>query len=74
MAMKTGAPLPPPPPPAENPDYVKCDFCGRRFKEQAAERHIPFCREKAQRLPGGKPPGAKAKEKLQKRNSVSIAM
>ncbi|XP_026839465.1 uncharacterized protein LOC6552707 isoform X2 [Drosophila erecta] len=33
----------PPPPPSENPDYVQCPHCGRRFNEQAAERHIPKC-------------------------------
>lgn len=33
----------PPPPPSENPDYVQCPHCGRRFNESAAERHIPKC-------------------------------
>ncbi|KAH9628285.1 hypothetical protein HF086_017360 [Spodoptera exigua] len=33
----------PPPPPSENPDYVPCPHCGRRFNQQAAERHIPKC-------------------------------
>ncbi|XP_030245116.1 uncharacterized protein LOC108655770 [Drosophila navojoa] len=33
----------PPPPPSENPDYIQCPHCGRRFNEQAAERHIPRC-------------------------------
>lgn len=33
----------PPPPPSENPDYVQCPYCGRRFNETAAERHIPKC-------------------------------
>lgn len=33
----------PPPPPSENPDYVQCPHCGRRFNEAAAERHIPKC-------------------------------
>uniref|UniRef100_A0A2A4K924 C2HC/C3H-type domain-containing protein n=1 Tax=Heliothis virescens TaxID=7102 RepID=A0A2A4K924_HELVI len=33
----------PPPPPSENPDYVQCPHCGRRFNQQAAERHIPKC-------------------------------
>ncbi|VDD90596.1 unnamed protein product [Enterobius vermicularis] len=26
-------------------DYVRCDYCGRNFNQQAAERHIPFCRD-----------------------------
>lgn len=33
----------PPPPPSENPDYVQCPHCKRRFNEGAAERHIPKC-------------------------------
>jgi len=34
----------PPPPPSENPDYIMCPYCTRRFNPQAAERHIPHCR------------------------------
>lgn len=33
----------PPPPPSENPDYVQCPHCSRRFNETAASRHIPKC-------------------------------
>lgn len=33
----------PPPPPSENPDYIQCPHCLRRFNEAAAERHIPKC-------------------------------
>lgn len=33
----------PPPPPSENPDYVQCPHCSRRFNEAAASRHIPIC-------------------------------
>lgn len=33
----------PPPPPSENPDYVQCPHCGRKFNESAAARHIPKC-------------------------------
>jgi hypothetical protein len=33
----------PPPPPSENPDYVQCPNCARRFNEGAANRHIPIC-------------------------------
>lgn len=35
----------PPPPPSSNPDYVPCPYCGRKFNESAAERHIPRCKE-----------------------------
>ena len=33
----------PPPPRSENPDYVQCPHCSRRFNQQAADRHIPAC-------------------------------
>ncbi|CAH2094295.1 unnamed protein product [Euphydryas editha] len=33
----------PPPPPSENPDYVQCPHCKRRFSPGAAERHVPKC-------------------------------
>lgn len=35
----------PPPPPSENPDYVKCQYCQRRFNPAVAERHIPRCKD-----------------------------
>jgi hypothetical protein len=36
-------------PSAPDPSLIQCDFCGRRFNDKAAERHIPFCKEKSQR-------------------------
>ncbi|XP_018429838.1 PREDICTED: zinc finger C2HC domain-containing protein 1C [Nanorana parkeri] len=33
----------PPPPPEENPDYITCPHCNRRFAPPATERHIPKC-------------------------------
>eukprot|EP00045_Choanoeca_perplexa_P008283 m.76396 g.76396 ORF g.76396 m.76396 type:complete len:559 (-) comp14428_c0_seq1:1383-3059(-) len=38
----------PPAPALEDPSLVKCDFCGRTFHEEAANRHIPICKRKAQ--------------------------
>ncbi|KAM5129609.1 zinc finger C2HC domain-containing protein 1C [Mantella aurantiaca] len=35
----------PPPPPEENPDYVTCPHCSRRFAPRPAQRHIPMCAE-----------------------------
>uniref|UniRef100_A0A915JXN7 Zinc finger C2HC domain-containing protein 1A n=1 Tax=Romanomermis culicivorax TaxID=13658 RepID=A0A915JXN7_ROMCU len=49
-ALKTGAPLPPPPIKSYVPsDYVQCEYCGRNFNKNAAERHVPFCREQKMR-------------------------
>ncbi|KAJ7361747.1 Zinc finger C2HC domain-containing protein 1C [Desmophyllum pertusum] len=39
----------PPPPPSENPDYVFCRFCQRRFNPTVAERHIPKCQSTVSR-------------------------
>eukprot|EP00118_Oscarella_pearsei_P027342 m.311018 g.311018 ORF g.311018 m.311018 type:complete len:398 (+) comp58150_c0_seq1:73-1266(+) len=35
----------PPPPPSENPNYVQCLYCLRRFNPATAERHIPKCKD-----------------------------
>lgn len=48
----------PPPPPSENPDYVQCPHCSRRFNQTAAERHIPKCKTMMHNKPK---PAAKAK-------------
>ncbi|XP_069777260.1 zinc finger C2HC domain-containing protein 1A isoform X2 [Narcine bancroftii] len=48
--MKEGGIPPPPPPPLYDPDYVQCPYCQRRFNENAAERHISFCKEQAARM------------------------
>lgn len=41
----------PPPPPSENPDYVQCPHCTRRFNPTAAERHIPHCKNSRAKPP-----------------------
>ncbi|XP_071402889.1 zinc finger C2HC domain-containing protein 1A [Centroberyx affinis] len=51
QVLKDGGPLPPPPPPSYDPDYIQCPYCQRRFGENAADRHIKFCREQAARMP-----------------------
>ncbi|KAM5157952.1 zinc finger C2HC domain-containing protein 1A [Mantella aurantiaca] len=48
--IKEGGELPPPPPPSYDPDYVQCPYCQRRFNENAADRHISFCKEQAARI------------------------
>ncbi|XP_017082275.2 zinc finger C2HC domain-containing protein 1C [Drosophila eugracilis] len=46
----------PPPPPSENPDYIQCPHCQRRFNQQAAERHIPKCADMLHNKPKNGPP------------------
>lgn len=57
----------PPIPSQPNPDYVQCPYCARRFEEYSAERHIPFCKEKNNRIERRSYQGNKAMEKLNKR-------
>ena len=51
----------PPPPPSENPDYIQCPHCGRRFNESAAQRHIPKCANMQHNKP--KPHGTNTQRK-----------
>nr|CCA24851.1 sporangia induced conserved hypothetical protein [Albugo laibachii Nc14] len=48
-ALKDGTKLPPSVPSAPDPSLIQCEYCSRRFNDKAADRHIPFCREKTQR-------------------------
>ncbi|XP_058173202.1 zinc finger C2HC domain-containing protein 1C [Anopheles ziemanni] len=48
----------PPPPPSENPDYVQCPHCSRRFNQTAADRHIPKCATMLHNKPKPKPKAA----------------
>ncbi|NXA31774.1 ZC21C protein, partial [Eudromia elegans] len=41
----------PPLPPVENPDYVACPYCSRRFAPKVAERHVPKCKTIKSRPP-----------------------
>ncbi|XP_044280437.1 zinc finger C2HC domain-containing protein 1A isoform X2 [Varanus komodoensis] len=50
QVLKEGGKLPPPPPPTYDPDYIQCPYCQRRFNENAADRHINFCKEQAARI------------------------
>uniref|UniRef100_A0A8C0WXW5 Zinc finger C2HC domain-containing protein 1A n=1 Tax=Castor canadensis TaxID=51338 RepID=A0A8C0WXW5_CASCN len=62
QALKEGGKLPPPPPPSYDPDYIQCPYCQRRFNENAADRHINFCKEQAARISNkGKFPDTKVK-------------
>ena len=53
-------------------DYVQCDYCGRRFNESAAQRHIPWCKEKQDRIPKNKPQQATAAQKMAMRTQVGV--
>ncbi|KAJ8606506.1 hypothetical protein CTAYLR_005903 [Chrysophaeum taylorii] len=44
-AEKAGKPPPPMAPSAPDPTFVQCPHCERRFNQQAADRHIPKCRD-----------------------------
>ncbi|XP_055697430.1 uncharacterized protein LOC129798343 isoform X2 [Phlebotomus papatasi] len=46
----------PPPPRSENPDYIQCPHCNRRFNEAAANRHIPKCATMLHNKPKPQPP------------------
>ena len=46
--------------PDENPDYIACQHCGRKFNEDAAKRHIPFCQQSKQKTIHKAPPALKA--------------
>lgn len=50
----------PPPPISENPDYVTCPHCSRRFNESAASRHIPLCKNMQHNKPKPKPANSKS--------------
>ena len=64
-----GKSIPLPRPSKPNPDYVQCPHCGRRFEEFAAERHMPFCKEKHSRIER-RSQDNKAMDKLNKRIQV----
>jgi hypothetical protein len=57
-----------------DPSFIPCPHCGRRFNEQAAERHIPKCKSiiakpKALSKGGGTRLGAAARERELGRNA-----
>lgn len=40
-------------------NLTQCSFCGRKFNEDAAKRHIPICERKAKQIPANSKPAAK---------------
>ncbi|XP_075439181.1 zinc finger C2HC domain-containing protein 1A isoform X6 [Ascaphus truei] len=68
--LKDGGELPPPPPPTYDPDYVQCQFCQRRFNQNAADRHISFCKEQSARISNKSKSGGDAKGKPAPRTQV----
>lgn len=55
----------PPPPRSQNPDYVQCPYCSRRFAQTAAERHIPKCKDTVNKPKP--PPGMRSNQKVPQR-------
>lgn len=52
-------------------DYIQCPYCQRRFNENAADRHINFCKEQAARISNKGKFSAEAKGKPASRPQVS---
>ncbi|PKU30482.1 zinc finger c2hc domain-containing protein 1a [Limosa lapponica baueri] len=71
LNLKDGGKLPPPPPPSYDPDYIQCPYCQRRFNENAADRHINFCKEQAARITNKGKLAADTKGKLPTRTQVN---
>lgn len=60
QAEKQGKPLPPPVATAvELDDRTPCPHCARRFAQQAAERHIPWCKNQKAKAKGKAKSGPK---------------
>jgi len=68
-AAKLGGPMPDAPVLQNDPyaDYVKCDYCNRKFAEESSKRHIEFCKMQASRRPSVKPGVQAAAAKQNKR-------
>ncbi|KAM9643685.1 zinc finger C2HC domain-containing protein 1A isoform 4-T4 [Morphnus guianensis] len=73
LNLKEGGKLPPPPPPSYDPDYIQCPYCQRRFNENAADRHINFCKEQAARITNKGKLAADTKGKLPTRTQYKPA-
>ncbi|XP_072708403.1 zinc finger C2HC domain-containing protein 1A isoform X1 [Ciconia boyciana] len=73
LNLKDGGKLPPPPPPSYDPDYIQCPYCQRRFNENAADRHINFCKEQAARITNKGKLAADTKGKLPTRTQYKPA-
>ncbi|OPJ83587.1 hypothetical protein AV530_006456 [Patagioenas fasciata monilis] len=73
LNLKDGGKLPPPPPPSYDPDYIQCPYCQRRFNENAADRHINFCKEQAARITNKGKLAADTKGKLPTRTQCKPA-
>ncbi|XP_015125065.1 serine/arginine repetitive matrix protein 2 [Diachasma alloeum] len=46
----------PPPPASDTSDYIQCPYCGRKFNQGAAERHIPKCEHMLHNKPNPRAP------------------
>lgn len=53
-------------------DSEECPHCARNFGPKSYDRHVEFCREKAQRISTAPVISQVAKERLEARTKVSI--
>lgn len=53
-------------------DYIQCPYCQRRFNENAADRHISFCKEQAARITNKGKVCSDVKGKLPTRTQVNF--
>lgn len=56
---------------AADEGLIRCDCCGRKFNEKAAQRHIPFCQQKSKMDSIKQAPGAKKPMPTSNNNTYS---
>lgn len=73
-AARTGPAQNLPPAPVKPCDHEKCPHCDRYFGPKAYDRHLEWCKEHSSRIQPKSPASIQAKERLEARTKVSLAM